>query len=62
MTQDEILDQIAETLKARGIRMNIEACGCCGSPRVSVEIDGVLLLDDGEEANLYMISDEKAPT
>jgi hypothetical protein len=49
--------EIGAALLAKGVRLNIGGCGCCGSPQVSVEIDGELLLDSEYDFNLTMIPD-----
>lgn len=42
---------IEAALKARGIRMAVGSCGCCQSPWVSIEVDGVMLVKDAEMGN-----------
>ena len=50
-------ERIAKELLARGIRINIDACGCCDSPWVSLEIDGELICEDVQNMDLCMIDD-----
>ena len=37
---------IKDTLRARGIQLNVGGCGCCGSPWVVLEIDGEIVLNE----------------
>lgn len=36
-------------LKARGVALTIWGCGCCGSPTVSLSLDGVVVINDEPE-------------
>ncbi len=47
----EIKDWIIEELKAKGVKIYLGGCGCCGSPWVAVEIDGVMLTADSPDKN-----------
>lgn len=52
-------EEVTAILEERGIRMAINGCGCCGSPNVSVEIDGDLVVDD-ENTWIIDMFEEKA--
>jgi hypothetical protein len=45
------------SLIRKGVFLDIGGCGCCGSPRVRIEIDGELLVD-AENFELEMITEE----
>ena len=49
MTDKEFKDQVVKILADRGIRISVSACGCCGSPWVSLEVDGKLIVDNEED-------------
>jgi hypothetical protein len=44
-TNKEVYKKVAEALRAKGIRINVGGCGCCGSPWVKVEVDGEVIAD-----------------
>ena len=46
--------KVVEILKSHGIKMKIGGCGCCGSPWVSFEYNGEVIVDEVE----YFILDE----
>jgi len=48
------LQALIEELRVRGITMTLGGCGCCGSPWLTVCIDGVEVFD-GEEVKIDMI-------
>ncbi len=48
---------VKAALAKAGIRMNVNACGCCESPWVKVEIDGKLVLD-ADECSFFMFEEE----
>ena len=53
---DRFLRQRARTLlEAKGVRLNIHGCGCCGSPTVKLWIDDELIADEEEGFQLTMI-------
>lgn len=58
MSKEEKIRLVEAEFLKRGIRIAVEACGCCGSPMVKIEVDGVVMLD-ADEANIDMISDKK---
>ena len=41
-------NQLRNTLEARGVKIKIDGCGCCGSPMARIEVDGVELIGDGD--------------
>lgn len=46
LTFDEetaLLAQVQDLLRAKGVRLSVGACGCCNSPWVQFEIDGVIM-------------------
>ena len=51
----EVKDRIIKILKNHGILMNIDGCGCCGSPLVSFSYNGELIIDTEVEFILEMI-------
>lgn len=44
--------EILDILKARGIELTVGGCGCCGSPFVSITIDGEVVIDNEDSCNL----------
>ena len=54
MTASEVLD----ALEARGVLIDIGACGCCMSPWVKIMLDGVLVFEE-DEAGMGNIDDGK---
>lgn len=46
--------KVEKILKERGIRLNVAACGCCGSPWITIEIDGQVVLNS-EMLHIEMI-------
>ena len=45
--------EIAKILKERGIEIHVGGCGCCGSPWVTVIVDGVTLVDEEEDYKIH---------
>jgi threonine dehydrogenase-like Zn-dependent dehydrogenase len=52
--RDEKLKQIESILEKHNIKIKIQGCGCCGSPAVSFEYDGVLIIGDEDEFRIDM--------
>ena len=48
------LESVKHVLRSHGIQMDIDGCGCCGSPSVKVIYDGILIADE-DEFRLKMI-------
>lgn len=51
--------KVKEILKQHNIRISIGGCGCCGSPWVSFEKDGVKIVDNDDDFNIDMFEDDK---
>lgn len=47
MAEKKTKEEVKELLKAKGVSLNVSGCGCCDSPWVALEIDGVLVVDEG---------------
>ena len=43
------LEEVEQVLRDAGIHMYVNGCGCCGSPWVTFEYGGALLLDRKED-------------
>jgi hypothetical protein len=56
MTPEE---KLIEILKKHGIEMNIEGCGCCGSPGVSIRYNGEIIIKEKDYFNIEMIPKEE---
>jgi hypothetical protein len=54
LEEEGLLTRVECALRARGVFLDISGCGCCGSPRVRIEIEGDLLVDT-ENFELEMI-------
>ena len=50
---------IKKALAAKGIRMSVGGCGCCGSPWVVLEVDGqsIVSVDDPDTLDFDMFDD-----
>lgn len=44
--------RIKEILDKCGIKLTVEACGCCSSPFVSFEYNGEVILSDESDCNI----------
>lgn len=51
------LEQIKQLLLKKGVRLMVTGCGCCSSPWMTIEIDGVVVLN-GHDVKIDMIGDE----
>jgi len=56
---EDLKEKIKEILKQHNIKMSIGGCGCCGSPWVSFEKDGVKIVDDVDYFTIDMFEDDK---
>jgi len=53
----EAKEKIAEILKEHGIKIEIGGCGCCGSPWVSFEYKGEMIIKDQDDFKIDMFKD-----
>lgn len=44
----EKLKKALEALESLGVKLEVSGCGCCGSPWVSIEVEGEMLVDISE--------------
>lgn len=51
-------EMVAALLLAKGIKLEVGGCGCCGSPWISLEIDGTKIVDHEDNFTLNMFADE----
>ena len=56
---EDLKEKIKEILKQHNIKMSVGGCGCCGSPWVSFEKDGVKIVDDVDYFTIDMFEDDK---
>jgi hypothetical protein len=56
---EDLKEKVKEILKQHNIKMSIGGCGCCGSPWVSFEKDGVKIVDDVDDFGIDMFEDVK---
>ena len=54
MDINDQIDEVKRILSERGIEMNVQGCGCCGSPAVSFKCDGKLLVSRVDEFSFEM--------
>ena len=54
----DLNEKVKEILKQHNIKMSIGGCGCCGSPWVSFEKDGIKILDEVYDFNIDMFKEE----
>lgn len=55
--EEEIYKKVQKALKAKGIRISVGGCGCCGSPWFKVEVDGEVVADVENDFNLDMFDE-----
>lgn len=48
MTKEEVVAK----LKELGVELHVGGCGCCGSPWVTLKVNGETLVDDEEVFDL----------
>lgn len=56
---DDLKEKMKEILKQHNIRMMIHGCGCCGSPLVSFEKDGTMIVNEVDDFNIDMFEDDQ---
>lgn len=49
-------EEVAKELEKRGIKIYIDACGCCNSPWYRIDIDGECVLDATTSDNEHLIA------
>lgn len=50
------IEEIKKILEEKGVKIEIGGCGCCGSPWVTLEVDGQKIVDE-EDFNINMFKD-----
>ena len=45
---------VTDRLLAKGVKLAVSGCGCCGSPSVTIIIDGETLVKDVEDYNISL--------
>ncbi len=50
---------LIKLLRQRGIEISVGGCGCCGSPWVSIRIDGELVVDNVDEYKIDMVNGDE---
>jgi Fe-S oxidoreductase len=56
-TIEEEKEKIVEILKNHGIKIDIGGCGCCGSPWVTFEYKGEIIIKNKDNFNIDMFDD-----
>jgi len=56
---EDLKEKVKEILKQHNIKISIGGCGCCGSPWVSFEKDGVKIVDNIDYFKIDMFEDDK---
>lgn len=54
----DLKEKVKEILKEHNIKISIDGCGCCGSPIVSFEKDGIKIVDDAAHFNINMFDED----
>lgn len=55
---EENIERVKAILAEAGIKIDVGACGCCGSPWIKFEYKGEMILDS-EGSGIYMFDDEQ---
>jgi len=55
---DDKRELIKAILSSHDIKMNISGCGCCGSPTVSFSYRGDVIVQNADDFNLQMFSED----
>lgn len=50
----EAVEKMKEILKEHGIKIEIDGCGCCGSPWVSFEYKGERIIENEYDFHINM--------
>ena len=60
--EEEQIAKAKELLRAAGFRLSVLGCGCCGSPEVRLEHNGITIIGEGDvpvnECNFDMFEEE----
>jgi hypothetical protein len=56
--EDELKEKVKEIFKQKGIKIQIGGCGCCGSPWIKLEVDGVTIIDELNGADIDMFEND----
>ena len=49
---EELKKKFVEAMQEKGIYIEIGGCGCCGSPWVTLQIDGEVIVDCADDFNI----------
>lgn len=55
----ELVSKVTGILESCGIRMTVGGCGCCGSPWVSFEKDGEMIVSEQNDFDFDMFQEKK---
>ncbi|RKT35320.1 hypothetical protein BXY70_1353 [Roseovarius halotolerans] len=59
MSDKDQIEEAKKILRAAGIKMSIDGCGCCGSPAVRMQHNGKeVIFDDTSYPGKYQMADD----